>query len=109
MIHDYAMSNATDITSSIMRSVVEANNFELGWGLVNFMAQDQFGGHSRENTTVHIGNFLAKFDTLNFNRVSNDDIRLKYFTFSLKDKARDWLLNEESKFASAFLQVTLQS
>jgi len=44
---------------------------------------------------IHLRNFLAKCETIKLNGVSADAIRLWLFLFSLKDRANDWLLNEE--------------
>jgi len=45
---------------------------------------------------MHISLFLEKCDTIKMNRVSNDAIRLRLFPFSLKDKAKSWLLNSSA-------------
>ena len=43
VLHDYALSQASGITSSIVNPTVEANNFELSPVLITFVEQDQFG------------------------------------------------------------------
>ena len=60
------------------------------------MEKDQFGGCPTEKPHIHLHDFLAKCDTIKLNGVSTDAIRLRVFPLSLKDKASDWLLNEES-------------
>jgi len=57
--------------------------------------QDQLGGHPLDNPNVHICKFLTKSDTIKLNRVTTDVIRLRLFPFSLRDRASDWLQNEE--------------
>jgi len=74
---------------------VEVNNFELRPALISFVEQKQFGGHPSENPHLHLCNFLLKCDTIKHNGVSADAIRLRLFPFSFKDRASDWLLNEE--------------
>ena len=59
------------------------------------MEREQFGGHPSENPNAHLYKFLVKCDTIKLNGVSTDAIRLWIFPFSLRDKASDWLQNEE--------------
>ena len=49
-----------------------------------------------ENPNNHIASFFEKCDTIKMNEVSNDAIRLRLFPFSLKDKAKSWLLNSNA-------------
>ena len=95
VLRDYAMPQSSGITSSIVNPAVEVNNFELRPALISLVERDQFGGHPSENPNMHLRNFLAKCDTIKLNGVSTDAIRLRLFPFSLRDRTRDWLQNEE--------------
>ena len=46
-----------------------------------------------KNPNNHIASFLEKCDMIKMNRVSNDAIGFRLFPFSLKEKAKSWLLN----------------
>jgi len=94
VLRDYALSQGSGITSSIVSSTVEANNFELIPTHITFVERDQFGGHLSENPNTHLHKFLMKCDTIKLNGVSTDAIRLWLFPFSLKDRASGWLQNE---------------
>ena len=76
-----------------MSLAIEANNFELRPALVIFVRRDQFSGRPTKNSNVHLRIFLAKDDTIKLNRVSAIAIRLKLFSFPLKDNANDWFQN----------------
>jgi len=78
-----------------VNSTVEANNFELWPALISFVEQNRFGGCPIKNPHLHLRNFLTKCDTIKLNGVTLDAVRLRLFSFSLKDRASDWLLNEE--------------
>jgi len=91
VLWDYALPQASGITSSIVSPVVEAHNFELSPALISFVEREQFGGHPSENPNVHLHKFLTKCDTIKLNGVSTDAIRLQLFPFPLRDRASDWL------------------
>jgi len=95
VLRDYALPQASGITSSTVSLAIEANNFELSPALITFVQRDQFGGHPSENPSVYLRRFLAKCDTIKLNGVSTDVIHVWLFPFSLGDRASDWLQNEE--------------
>jgi len=95
VLQDYALPQASSITSSVVSPAVEANNFELSPALITFMEQEQFSGHPSENSNAHLRKFLVKCNTIKINGASSDAIRLWLFPFSLRDRASDWLQNEE--------------
>jgi len=95
VLRDYVLRQATDLTSSIVNPAVKANDFKLRPAFVSFVEKDQFSGRPTENTYIHLRNFQAKCDTIKFNGVSAEAIRLRLFPFSLTDRGSDWLLNEE--------------
>ena len=85
-------------TSSIARSTVEPNNFEIKTSLIMFIMQDQFSGTPMENPSKHLNSFIEKYDTLKINGVDNNAIRLKLFPFSLKENAKEWLQGNDPDF-----------
>ena len=87
VLRDYALPQASGITSSIVSPAVEANNFELSPSLISFVEREQFSGHPSENPNTHLRKFLAKCNTIKLNGVCTDAIRLLLFPFSLKDRA----------------------
>ena len=96
MLREYAMPDASSTSASIVRPSVQANNFELKPALIHIVQQDQFGGSPAECPLEHLANFLEKCDTIKINGVSEDAIRLRLFSFSLRDKARKWLSSKSS-------------
>ncbi|XP_022868533.1 uncharacterized protein LOC111388104 [Olea europaea var. sylvestris] len=52
--------------------------------------QNQFGGVAVEDPNAHLGSFLEICDTVKMNGVTEDAIRLRLFSFSLRDKAKAW-------------------
>ena len=92
-IRDYASLPSTT-QPVIRRPAVQANNFELKSIPFQLLQGLQFTGLPHKDLNEHILNFLEVCDTVKYNRVSDDAIRLRLFPFSLKDKVKHWLTTE---------------
>ncbi|XP_068666390.1 uncharacterized protein [Aristolochia californica] len=53
--------------------------------------QAQFSGSPLDDPNIHLAMFLEIYDIVKINGVTEDTIRLRLFSFSLRDKARGWL------------------
>jgi len=102
VLQDYALSQASGITSSIVSPAIEANNFKLNPALITFVERDQFGELISNNPNAYICKFFVKYDTVKLNGVSTDAIQLRLFPFSLSDRASDWLQNKEPNSFTAW-------
>ena len=69
---------------------IAANSFELKPGLINRAEANAFGGTGSEDANKHLTKFIQISNTVKANGVSDDQIRLRLFPFSLKDDSRDW-------------------
>ena len=69
---------------------IAANSFELKPGLINRAEAHAFGGTGSEDANKHLTKFIQISNTVKANGVSDDQIRLRLFPFSLKDDSRDW-------------------
>ena len=92
-LRDYALS-PVGIPSVIRLPAIQANNFELKPITLQLIQNIQFMGLSNEYPNTNISNLLEVFDTVKYNRVSDDAIFLRLFLFSLKDKVKHWLNSE---------------
>ena len=88
-LRDYALPPA-GIAPVIRRLAIQTNNFELKPITLQLVQNIQFMGLLNEGSNAHISNFLEVRDTVKYNEVSDDAIRLRLFPFSLKDKAKHW-------------------
>ena len=89
---EYAHSSLDGIASCIRRLTMQANNFKLKPSYVQMIQNSvQFHGLPSENPNLHITNFLEICDMFRVNGVTDDAIRLRLFSFFLKDKVKTWL------------------
>ncbi|KAL1534726.1 hypothetical protein AAHA92_30872 [Salvia divinorum] len=70
---------------------VNANNFELKRGLIQMAENNAFRGRPTEDPNKHITKFIQICNTTKINGVTDEQIRLRVFPFSLEDDAKDWL------------------
>ena len=92
-IRDYARPPSTT-QPMIRRLDIHTNNFDLKSITLQLLQGVQFIGLPYEDPNAHILNFLEVRDTMNYNGVDDDVIRLWLFPFFLKDKAKHWLTME---------------
>ena len=78
----------------IRRPAIQANNFELKSITLQLLQGIHFHELAHEDPNAHILNILEVCDTVKYNGVSDDAIRLRLFPFSLKEKAKHWLISE---------------
>ena len=91
VLRDYTIPTIDRINSSILKPNVECG-FEIQIGLIQLIQKSiQFGGLPNKDPYEHIAEFLEICDTFKYEGVSDDGIRLRLFSFSLKDKAKVWL------------------
>ncbi|KAJ9544519.1 hypothetical protein OSB04_024226 [Centaurea solstitialis] len=85
-------------TSSIAMPTSTAHNYEIKTSLINFVMMDRFSGLPMENPSKHLNSFIEKCSTLRIDGLDEEAIRLKIFSFSLKDGAKEWLEGHEPNF-----------
>lgn len=86
------MSSINSTISSIEKWAIQVGNFEIKPAIIQMIQQSvKFGGLSQVNPNIYIANFLEICYTFKHNRVTNNAIRLRVFSFSLRDKAKAWL------------------
>src|SRR2546430_1464037 len=91
-IREYSNPSTDGFGSSIVRPPVEANSFELKPSMIQMIQhRTQFAGLPNEDPNQHISDFIELCDTVKYSGVSQDAIRLRLFSFSLRDKAKAWL------------------
>jgi hypothetical protein len=55
--------------------------------------KEQFSGVSTDDAAAHLNNFVELCEMQKYKDVDGDIIKLKLFPFSLRGRAKDWLLS----------------
>ena len=89
-MRNLANPTATGINLGARGPKIDANNFELRYGTIQLVQQNQFGGAPTEDPHSHLRNFEKICSTIKMNGVEDDSVRLRLFPFSLRDRAATW-------------------
>ena len=93
LLEEFALP-PTVVQSAIRRSPIQANNFELKRVTLQMLQNIQFHGLASENPNTHLTNFIKVCDTIKYNGVIEEALRLILFPLSLSDKAKHWLTSQ---------------
>jgi hypothetical protein len=81
------------ICTPITSPAPEANFYEIKPALLNFVMKEQFSGASSDDAAAHLNNFVELYEIQKYKDVDGNIIKLKLFPFSLRRRAKDWLLS----------------
>ena len=82
------------VQSAIRRSLIQVNNFELKGVTLQILHNIQFHGLPSENPNAHLTSFIEVCDTVKYNGVTEEALRLRLFPLSLSDRAKHWLTSQ---------------
>jgi hypothetical protein len=91
---DFTSTKNNDfICTPIAPPAPEANFYEIKPALLNLVMKEQFSGASSDDAAAHLNNFLELCEMQKYKDVDGNIIKLKLFPFSLRGRAKDWLLS----------------
>jgi hypothetical protein len=91
---DFTSTNNNDfICTPIAPPAPEATFYEIKPALLNLVMKEQFSGISTDDVAAHLNNFVELCEMQKYKDVDGDIIKLKLFPFSLRGRAKDWLLS----------------
>jgi hypothetical protein len=91
---DFTSTNNNDfIYTPIVPPAPKANFYEIKPALLNLVMKEQFSGASTDDVAAHLNNFVELCEMQKYKDVDGDIIKLKLFSFSLRGRAKDWLLS----------------
>ena len=94
MLLDEFVLPQTVVQTAIRRQPIQANNFELKSVIVQMLQNILFHRLPHENPNMHLTNFLEVCDTIKYNGVTEEALRLRLFPLSLGDRAKHWLTSQ---------------
>ncbi|KAH9686903.1 hypothetical protein KPL70_014565 [Citrus sinensis] len=100
---DYFSPLANLSTSCIRYPNVAARSFELKPSVLNCLPT--FYGLENEDPYNHLNDFHAICQTFKYENFSDDDVKLRLFPFSLKNRARSWLNTLPANSISSWEQM----
>ena len=71
----------------------KAEFFEIKPALLNLVMREQFSGVSSDDAAAHLNNFVELCEMQKYKDIDGDTIKLKLFPFSLRGRAKEWLLS----------------
>jgi hypothetical protein len=90
---DFTSTNNSDfICTHIAPPAPAANFYEIKPALLNLVMKEQFSSASIDDVAAHLNNFVELCEMQKYKDVEGDIIKLQLFPFSLRGKAKDWLL-----------------
>ncbi|KAK4258621.1 hypothetical protein QN277_005052 [Acacia crassicarpa] len=93
-IMEFRIPDLNKLDSAITPPTFNARHFEIKGVMIQMLnAARQFGGLPSENLHLHLKTFMEVCDSFVIPGIPPDAIRIKLFSFSLRDKARTWLNN----------------
>jgi hypothetical protein len=91
---DFTSTNNRDfICTPIVPPAPAADFYEIKPALLNPVIKEQFSSASTDDAAAHLNNFVELCEMQKYKDVESDIIKLKLFPFSLRGKAKDWLLS----------------
>jgi hypothetical protein len=91
---DFTSTKNNDfICTPIVLPAPKANFYEIKPALLNLVMKEQFSGASLYDAAAHLNNFVELCEMQKYKDVDGNIIKLKLFPFSLRGRAKDWLLS----------------
>ena len=93
LLEEFALP-PTVVQIAIRRPPIQANNFELKSKTLQMLQNILFQGLPNENPNMHQTNFLEVCDTIKYNGVTEEALRLRLLPLSIGDRAKHWLTSQ---------------
>src|SRR3954467_1164635 len=91
---DFNSTNNNDFLSTpIAPPAPDATFYEIKPAVLNLVMREQFSGASSDDVAAHLNNLVELCEMQKYKDVDGDIMKLKLFLFSLRGKAKEWLLS----------------
>ena len=93
LLEEFALP-PTVVQMAIRRPPIQENNFELKSVTLQMLQNILFHGLPNENPNMHLTNFIEVCDTVKYNGVAEEALRMRLYPLSLADRAKHWLTSQ---------------
>ncbi|XP_034218971.1 LOW QUALITY PROTEIN: uncharacterized protein LOC117630344 [Prunus dulcis] len=88
-LREFSIPKVTDQPSCIVYPQLTVDRFELKSGMIHLLPT--YYGNTTEDPYMHIKQFFEICATIKIQDLDDEQIKMRLFPFSLKDKAKSWL------------------
>ncbi|KAI5351510.1 hypothetical protein L3X38_004401 [Prunus dulcis] len=88
-LREFSIPKVTDQPSCIVYPQLTVDRFELKSGMIHLLPT--YYGNTTEDPYMHIKQFFEICATMKIQNLDDEQIKMRLFPFSLKDKAKSWL------------------
>ncbi|KAI5328209.1 hypothetical protein L3X38_027606 [Prunus dulcis] len=88
-LREFSIPKVTDQPSCIVYPQLIVDRFELKSGMIHLLPT--YYGNTTEDPYMHIKQFFEICATIKIQNLDDEQIKMRLFPFSLKDKAKSWL------------------
>ena len=78
--------------------------YEIKPAFLNLVMKEQYSGVCTDDFAGHLNNFVELCEMQKYKDVDGDIIKLKFFPFSLRGRAKEWLLSPFSRRLFCFAE-----
>ena len=90
---EFAAPNNDYLRTPITQPAIAVEDYEIKPHYLSLVQQNQFGGSDVENAGMHLNTFTEICDMMRIKDVDLDAVKLRLFPFSLRGRAKEWLLS----------------
>ncbi|CAL2256442.1 unnamed protein product [Prunus armeniaca] len=88
-LHEFSIPKVTDQPSCIVYPQLTVDRFELKSGMIHLLPT--YYGNTTEDPYMHIKQLFEICGTIKIQGLDDEQIKMRLFSFSSKDKAKSWL------------------
>ena len=103
---EFATPNHDYLRTPITQPAILAEDYEIKPHYLSLVQRNQFGGSAVEDAGMHLNTFTEIFDMMRIKDVDRDAVKLRLFHFSLRGRAKEWLLSLPKNIISSWVECT---
>src|SRR3954463_14376831 len=90
---DFTSTNNNDFIFTPIAPPTNTAFYEIKPAMLNIVMREQFSGVSTDDAATHLNNFVELCEMQRLKDIDGDLVKLKLFPFSLRGRAKEWLLS----------------